>query len=211
MFITLEGIEGSGKSTQIRHIVDFLNQNGRPCIVTREPGGTEIGQKIRAIVLDSASRAMDSQTELLLYMADRVQHLRELVYPAIDAGKTVVCDRFFDATVVYQGYARGLDVAWIKTLHRIILNDIRPDLTFLLDLDPEIGLSRAWEAVHSGDRAAGETRFEQEAISFHRKVRQGYLALSMAEPERFSVIDASQTREKILQEIIAVIKKVLSL
>jgi dTMP kinase len=210
MFITLEGIEGSGKTTQIRQIVDFLNQNGRPCVVTREPGGTQIGKKIRSILLDSASCAMDPRTELLLYMADRIQHLQELVYPAMREGKTVVCDRFFDATVVYQGYARGLDVEWIKTLHRIILNNIRPDLTLLLDLAPEIGLSRAWEAVHSGDREPGETRFEQEAISFHRKVREGYLALSLAEPERFSVIDASQTPEKVQQDIMQVIKKVLS-
>ncbi len=207
MFITLEGIEGSGKTTQIPYIVDFLNQNGRACVVTREPGGTQIGEKIRSILLDSTSCAMDPLTELLLYMADRAQHLHELVYPAIRAGKTVVCDRFFDATVVYQGYARGLDVEWIKSLHRLILNDIRPDLTLLLDLPPEIGLSRAWKAVHSGDRTAGETRFEQEAITFHQKVREGYLTLSLAEPERFSVIDASQTQENVRKDIIKVLSR----
>ena len=178
-----------------------------PCLVTREPGGTKIGEKIRSILLDASNHPMDPLTELLLYMADRAQHLRELICPALESGKTVICDRFFDATVVYQGCARGLDVDWIKKLHRIILKDFRPDLTLLLDVSAEIGLSRAWKAVHSGDRGSGETRFEQEALSFHQKVREGYLNLAAADPRRFKVIDASQSEEKVRQDIM----KVLSL
>jgi dTMP kinase len=207
MFITLEGIEGSGKTTQIGYLADYLKKNGQPCVTTREPGGTEIGKKIRSILLDAANRALDPRTELLLYMADRSQHLHEVVLPALRSGKTVVCDRFFDATVVYQGYARGLGLEWVKTLHRIILNDIRPDLTLLLDLPPETGLSRAWKAVHAGDRTTSETRFEEEELSFHRRVREGYLSLSTAESGRFSVIDASQPPDQVFRDILKVLSR----
>ncbi len=210
MFITLEGIEGSGKSTQVRHIVDFLAQRGRECIITREPGGTEIGRKIRSILLDTRNNHMDALTELLLYMADRAQHIREVIRPALNSGTTVVCDRYFDATVVYQGYARGLDVQFILTLHKIVLSDLKPDLTFLLDLPPKIGLERAWDAVHSGDRPDTETRFEQETLDFHQRVRDGYLKLSAAEPHRFRIIDASRNKDRVRDDILEVISKCTS-
>jgi len=205
MFITLEGIEGSGKTTQIRHMVAFLSRKGQQCIVTREPGGTHIGEKIRSILLDTHNNAMEPLTELLLYMADRAQHAKKVICPSLEAGKTVICDRYFDATVVYQGYARGLDVGFIEQLHNIILDNLKPDLTFLLDLSPEIGLKRAWKAVTSGNRPLRETRFEGEKISFHRKVREGYLQLSLAEPDRFRVIDASKEEHQVRDDILKVL------
>ena len=204
MFITLEGIEGSGKTTQIKHLVDFLTQNDHDCIVTREPGGTMIGSKIRKILLDSKNNTMDSTAELLLYMADRAQHIDEVIRPAMASGKTVICDRYFDATVAYQGYARGLNVEFIKKLHLVVLNDLKPDLTLLLDLSPEIGLKRAWKAINCGNRTQNETRFEEEAVPFHKKVREGYLTLAAAEPHRFRVVDASRDEESVRKDIVKV-------
>jgi len=142
MFISFEGIEGSGKTTQINHIVKFFQDNGHDCVITREPGGTRIGEKIRAILLDPVSKDMDPLTELLLYTADRAQHIREFVYPFLSAGKTVLCDRFYDATLVYQGFARGLDIGLIDKLHKLLFEDLKPDITILLDLPPEKGLSK---------------------------------------------------------------------
>ena len=144
MLITLEGIEGSGKTTQIHYLYEYLKDRGRSCITTREPGGTPIGSKIRAVLLDPKSREMAPETELLLYIADRAQHIRSLVLPQIQAGNIVLCDRFFDATLVYQGFARGLDPQMIRQLHCLTCQDLTPDLTFLLDLDPDVGLKRAW-------------------------------------------------------------------
>lgn len=205
MFITFEGIEGSGKTTQIGHVAEFLKRKGKECIVTREPGGTVTGRKIRAILLDPESRGMDSSAELLLYMADRAEHLSKVVNPALSEGKTVLCDRYFDATVAYQGYARGLDIEFLKKMHKMILNDLKPDITFLLDLSPEAGLSRAWKQIEEGGRAGIETRFEKEAIAFHEKVREGYLKLALEEPGRFVVIDATKDENKVRQDIIKVL------
>jgi len=205
MFITFEGIEGSGKTTQIRHALEFLKQRGKDCIVTREPGGTVIGQKIRAILLDPESSGIDPSTELLLYVADRAEHVNKVVRPALSAGKTVLCDRYFDATVVYQGYARGLDIDLLKNMHKLILNDLKPDITFLLDLSPVAGLSRAWKQIEEGERAGIETRFEKEAVAFHEKVREGYLGLARQEPERFIVIDAMNNEEQVRKDIIKVL------
>ena len=202
MFITLEGIEGSGKTTQIRHLTNALNRAGHNCVVTREPGGTKIGEQIRAILLDGRNHEMDPVTELLLYMADRAQHIRSLVTPLLDDGHTVICDRFFDATLVYQGYARGLDMDLIKNLHQLVFNDLKPDLTLLLDLPPEKGLERAWAAISSGGRISTETRFEEEKMTFHRRVRDGYLKLAAMEPDRFRVIDAGQDENSVQQAII---------
>ncbi len=205
MFISFEGIEGSGKTTQIKHIVKFLQDNGHDCVITREPGGTRIGEKIRAILLDPASKDMDPLTELLLYTADRAQHIREFVYPFLSAGKTVLCDRFYDATVVYQGFARGLDIGLIYKLHKLLLDNLKPDITILLDLPPEKGLSRAWKQIENGDRESVETRFEEEKLSFHNKVRSGYLELARLEPGRFRVIDASMDENQVCSEIIKIL------
>lgn len=205
MFITFEGIEGSGKTTQLTHIADFLQKRGHDCIITREPGGTRIGEKIRAILLDPTSKGMAPLTELLLYEADRIQHVKELLEPSLAAGKTVLCDRHFDATVVYQGYARGLDIELIERLHRLLLAGLRPDITFLLDLPVETGLSRAWSQIDNGGRTERETRFEKEALSFHEKVRAGYLALARKEPERFRIIDAGRSVADVQEDILKVL------
>jgi dTMP kinase len=205
MFITLEGIEGSGKTTQVGHILKFLQTKGHDCVITREPGGTRIGKKIRAILLDPESKDMDPLAELLLYTADRAQHIKELVNPLLAAGKTVLCDRYFDATLAYQGFARGLDIGLINQIHKLILADLKPDITILLDLPPEKGLSRAWKQIENGARAGIETRFEKETLSFHAKVRSGYLELARLEPERFRVIDASKDESQVRKEIIKVL------
>jgi dTMP kinase len=209
MFISFEGIEGSGKTTQIGYAAEFLKEQGVACLLTREPGGTPIGARVRSILLDPLSKGIDPLAELLLYMADRAQHLSEVVKTGIDAGKTVLCDRFFDATLVYQGYARGLDVAMIAGLHRQAFDDIHPDLTLLLDLPPEKGLKRAWRQIDSGGRSAGETRFEEEKIAFHEKVRQGYLTLAGHEPQRFVIIDASRDEEGVRAQICAALSRAL--
>jgi len=205
MFITFEGIEGSGKTTQLKQIAGFLRKCGHDCVITREPGGTRIGEKIRAILLDPASRGMDPTTELLLYLADRVQHVKELLEPSLAAGKTVLCDRYFDATVVYQGYARGLDIERIKQLHRLLPPNLQPDITFLLDLPVEAGLARAWAQIDNGNRTGRETRFEKEALAFHEKVRAGYLALARREPERFRIIDAGRNAAEVQKDILKVL------
>jgi len=202
MFITFEGIEGSGKTTQIRHLAEFLRDRGCDCVLTREPGGTEIGKKIRAILLDPENKGMDSLTELLLYTADRIQHIKSVIKPCLSQGKTVLCDRYADATIAYQGFARGLDTEVIRRVHEQILEIVKPDLTILLDLPPEIGLSRAWKQIRSGARTGQESRFEQELLAFHEKVRGGYLEIARREPERFRVIDASQNENRVRAEII---------
>jgi dTMP kinase len=201
MFITLEGIEGSGKTTQIRSLRAYVEGQGYACIITREPGGTAIGERIREILLDPANNDLVPMAELLLYMADRAQHLSQLVKPALAEGKIVLCDRYFDATLVYQGFARGLAVKLLNKLHKLLFEDLKPDLTLLLDLPPRIGLSRAWKQLDNGSRTGGESRFEEETISFHEKVRAGYLELARLEPGRFTVINASQDENQVQHDI----------
>lgn len=207
MFITLEGIEGSGKSTQIRHIFDLLQGFGLSCAITREPGGTTIGKKIRSILLDPESSGMDPVAELLLYTADRVQHINETILPLLEAGKTVICDRYFDATLAYQGFARGLDMELILSLHKLTCQNLKPHLTFLLDLAPDTGLLRAWKQLKSGVRADAESRFEKETLDFHERVRAGYLEIAASEPERFRIIDASLNELQVRAQIRNVLEK----
>jgi dTMP kinase len=209
MFITLEGIEGSGKTTQVTHIARYLESRGLDCRVTREPGGTKIGRQIRAILLDPASRELDPLTELLLYMADRAQHIQETIKPELIAGKMVICDRYFDATIAYQGYARQLDSALIHKLHQLLFADLTPKITLLLDLSPETGLARAWRQIDHGQRENSETRFEQEALIFHERVRDGYLALARLEPDRFRIIDAEQEEKQVTQQIVQALSSIL--
>ncbi len=205
MFITIEGAEGSGKTTQISHMVEFLQQKGEKCVTTREPGGTSIGKKIRAILLDPANKALDPLAELLLYAADRAQHVRSVIIPGLSAGKTVICDRFSDSTVVYQGFARGLDITSIQDLNKIVLDGLKPDITFILDLDPEIGLLRAQKQLEKGSRNNREARFELEALSFHKKIRAGFLELARLEPERFQVVDASKSELQVKNELLNIL------
>lgn len=204
MFITFEGIEGSGKTTQIKLLVPVLQAKGYDCVFTREPGATEIGEKIRAILLDASHTAILPLTELLLYEADRAQHVHEVIKPALAANKVVVADRFFDATIVYQGYARGFDLELIQQIHRIVLGGLTPDLTIILDLPVHAGLERAWERINSRSDLP-EDRFEKEDIAFHEKVRQGYLTLAGNEPKRFQVIDASRDAEAVHRDIVDVV------
>lgn len=208
LFITFEGTEGSGKSTQISLLADSLKAGGRELTLTREPGGTPIGDQVRKILLDPSNRALDPRAELLLYAASRAQHLAERIAPALEAGKIVLCDRFSDATLAYQGYGRGLDIEMIRALDRIVTAGLRPRLTVLLDLDVVAGLSRA-RGRNSSSGLEHEGRFENEDIAFHERVRQGYLALAKREPERIRVVDAARTPEEVQKDIRKIVDDVL--
>ena len=199
-FITFEGIEGSGKSTQIVLLQHHLQSSGMRVALTREPGGTAIGDQIRKILLDPANTALDPAAELLLYAASRAQHLREVILPALRDGMVVLCDRFSDATLAYQGYGRGLDIGMIFELDRLVTAGMRPDLTLLFDIEAAAGVARA----HGRNRDRGleaEARFENEEIAFHERVRQGYLTLSRREPERIRVVDASPSPEDVQKRV----------
>ena len=200
MFITFEGIEGCGKSTQAKRLVNRLRELAVPLVFTLEPGGTSVGQKIRHILLDSRNQHLSPLTELLLYAADRAQHVEEVIKPALEQEKWVLCDRFFDATTVYQGYARGLDMKLIVTLNEKASPGIRPDITFLIDCAVEIGLERALKRNRIQFQE-GQDRFEREKKDFHEAVREGYLTMAMEDRERFVVVDGT-LKEDELEEII---------
>jgi len=206
MFITLEGGEGSGKTTQMVRISQFLESKGSKHIVTREPGGTEIGVQIRRIVKNKNNTDLTPEAELLLYMADRVQHIQQIIIPALNRGDAVVCDRYFDSTSVYQGVARGLELNLINRLHSLFYVLI-PDITFLLDLPAEVGLLRAWSHINAGERDKTQTRFEYEKIEFHNKIREGYLKLAKKQLHRFCVINAEQDEKQVWQDIKKVLEK----
>lgn len=195
MFITFEGPEGSGKSTQLQRLAAFLQSNNVDCITTKEPGGTPISDKIRAIVLDSASAGMDAWTEVLLYSASRRQHVVERIRPALARGTHVLCDRYTDATLAYQGYGRVIDLGRLEQLNAWATEGLLPDLTLLYDIDEETGLARAHRRNAAMD--VDEGRFEAEDLRFHRRVREGYRALAVAEPRRFAVIDAHGSIEDV--------------
>lgn len=209
MLITLEGIEGSGKTTQINFIAGYLRELGHDCVITKEPGGTKIGEKIRSILLDPENKGIHPMTELMLYAADRVQHIKEFINPMLDAKKIVICDRFHDSTTVYQGFTRGLDVSLICQLNTLILEGVSPDITFVLDLPAELGLERAWKQINNGARSDKETRFENEKLSFHKKVRNGYLEIAQREPQRFVIIDASVEAPIVRKSILEKLKEFL--
>ncbi|KAF0220635.1 MAG: dTMP [Geobacteraceae bacterium] len=187
-FITFEGIEGCGKSTQLKLLARNLAERGHGVTVTREPGGCPIADQVRGILLDADNSAMTPMAELLLYAAARAQHVAEIVVPALKTGKIVICDRFTDATVAYQGYGRQLDLAVIDQLNQLATAGLQPDLTILLDCPVEIGLSRAIARINSS-QGAREERFELESMPFHQKVRDGYLQLAFNEPDRFIIIN----------------------
>jgi len=207
-FITFEGTEGSGKSTQIVLLANFLKSRGMRVVLTREPGGTPIGDQVRKILLDPAHTALDPKAELLLYAASRAQHLHEVILPALASGTIVLCDRFSDATLAYQGYGRGLDIEMIRALDRIVCAGTRPDLTFLFDIDAALGIARA----HGRNTSCGletEARFENEALAFHERVRQGYRTLARQEPDRIRMVDASPAQEAVEMNVRAIIDEVL--
>jgi len=209
-FITLEGIEGSGKSTQIALLATYLKSLGIRLVLTREPGGTPIGDQVRKILLDPANTALDPKTELLLYAASRAQHLKEVILPHLERSGVVLCDRFADATLAYQGYGRKLDVDLIRMLDRIVCAGLRPDMTILLDIDAAAGVARA-RGRNDMRGLETEARFENESIAFHERVRQGYLALASQEPERFRIVEASRPLEAIQAEIRKIVGDTIAL
>lgn len=200
-FITFEGIEGCGKSTQASLLARKLRAAGYPCLLTREPGGTRIGREIRQIILDPKHRRMCPETELGLYFADRAQHLREVIWPALEKKTIVVCDRFTDSTLAYQGYGRGLPLRFIRALDRAMTGNFRPQITVLLDLSPEEGLTRARHRNRASKALLREARFEAEQIEFHRRVRSGYLEMSRRESDRFLVIPAVGSKNEVQRTV----------
>lgn len=189
LFVTFEGVEGAGKSTHVRLLAQHLRAAGRTVVETREPGGTPAGAAIRRLVLANDGPALEPLAELHLYCADRAQHVATVVRPALAAGRVVLCDRFSDSTLAYQGYARGLDLATVRTLDTLARDGVAPDLTFLLDCPPAEGLRRAQE------RNNGTDRFESAPLEFHERVRAGFFAIAAAEPARFRVVDVTQPRD----------------
>jgi len=200
LFITLEGVEGAGKSTQMRRIRAWLEQRGHAVTETREPGGTRLAELIRDVVLHGEHPEMSPHTELLLIFAARAQHVRELIIPTLERGGTVLCDRFTDASYAYQGGGRGIPREHIEQLETMVMGDLRPDLTLLLDLAPELGLQRA-----SG--RGSEDRFESETDGFLQRARAAYLARAAEFPGRFEVIDASLDPDTVWVRILAALEQ----
>jgi dTMP kinase len=210
MFITFEGIEGSGKSTQIKLLKNTLEAAGKHVLVTRQPGGCALGETLRTILLSTKTKNLDSRAELFLYLADRAQHIAEIIRPAQNAGTVVLCDRFADSTVVYQGYGRGLDVAMLHKLNDIAVAGAWPQLTILLDLEPEQGLRRALARNLKEGTCATEGRFEAEDIDFHSRIREGYLALASLHPHRIATIDATPDVAAVAQAVWQVVAQRLA-
>ncbi len=203
-FITFEGIEGCGKSTQIKLAASFLSERRTLFVITEEPGGTPIGRKIREMLLHNVPRDtanMSAETELLLFLAARAQHVKQVIGPALKEGRVVLCDRFSDATIAYQGFGRGLDIDFIRRINDFSSAGLKPHFTLLFDLPVETGLRRAVERISSNKGMPAEDRFEREALEFHRRVREGYLSLAGDEPERFRIVDASKDIESVHREV----------
>lgn len=192
MFITLEGPEGSGKTTAVEFAVNKLLEMGYEIVRTREPGGTIISEQIRNVILDKANTAMDARTEALLYAASRRQHLVEKIWPALKAGKIVICDRYLDSSLAYQGGARELGIEEVLKVNLFATENTWPDLTLLFDIDPIIGLSRI-----SSNNQREVNRLDLEKLDFHKKVRATFLKLARQYPERYAIIDASKSREEV--------------
>lgn len=199
LFITMEGSEGVGKSTNLAVVQSYLSRHGIEVVNTREPGGTELGEKIRGLLLDHRNRTMTSDTELLLMFAARAQHIAEVIEPALAQGRWVLCDRFTDATYAYQGGGRGIDMSRIAELEQWVQGRLRPDVTLLLDAPVEVGLGRA--AARNGEA----DRFEREKAVFFERVRRAYLAQAEAHPQRYRIIDAAQSLDRVKMELEAVL------
>lgn len=208
LFFTFEGIDGSGKSTQLQRFADYLGRMRLPFVVTREPGGTDLGDRIRRIVLPRASAGMDPWTEVLLYFASRAQNVSQVILPALEQGRIVLCDRFTDASLAYQGYGRGLDLNFIRQLHRFACRGLQPNLTFVIDIAPEESVHRA---RHRNTAATeDESRFEEEALAFHQRVRRGYRSLARREPRRIKLIPGHEGVEDVHQRIVALARPLLA-
>jgi dTMP kinase len=199
--ITFEGIEGSGKSTQMRLVAEYLIEKNVPLLITSEPSGTDIGRKIGGILFNRGHHYMCAETEVFLFCAARSQHVREMIMPALKENRVVLCDRFSDATYAYQGIGRGLSLEFIKLINDYSSMSLRPDLTFLFDLPVEIGLKRAMERNDLLKVSSFSDRFEREHLDFHRRVREGYLSIYKSEPKRFCLIDATRDIDTIQEEV----------
>lgn len=204
-FVTFEGVEGSGKSTQANALAERLRADGARVVVTREPGGTPLGERIRDILLDLGERGMLAETELLLYLASRAEHVARVVAPALDRGDVVISDRFGDASVAYQGGGRGLGSTLVESLNQVATRGVKPDVTFLLDLDPEEGLGRL-----CGRDGGSRDRIEAEELAFHRKVREAYLEAARREPSRFVVLDATREQAEIADSVARTVEEIRS-
>ncbi len=197
-FITIEGCDGSGKTTQWDLLKQSLNQNSNNLVFTREPGSTDLGKELRKILLNREDLILSAEAELLLYLADRVQHIKEIIRPALEQGKTIICDRFFDSTIAYQGYARGLSIEKIVLLNNIITENLKPDLTIFLDVDPNVSLSRSKD----------KNKIEFEGLEFQKKVREGFLSIAKTDISRFEIINTTNLSiEEVHIKILELIKK----
>jgi dTMP kinase len=203
-FISIEGIEGAGKSTQLAFIQRYLTERGKQVVVTREPGGTELGEQIRTLLLTPTTTGMASDTELLLMFAARAEHVEQVIKPALERGQWVLSDRFVDATFAYQGGGRGIDLQRISTLSDWTLKDLQTDVTFLFDLSVELGQQRVLS------RNEGIDRFEQEKVDFFQRIRERYLQRAQQEPNRIKVIDASKSIVEIELQLIVLLDKLLT-
>lgn len=201
LFFTFEGPEGAGKTTVLKMIVSKLQEEGKEVIATREPGGSVIAEEIRQVILNPVHKEMDAKTEALLYAAARSQHFVEKIEPALREGKVVLCDRFIDSSLAYQGIGRGLGIEGVKSINEFAIGERMPDMTILFDLDPEIGLERI-----NSHKDREINRLDVESLAFHQKVREAYLKLAKEFPERIFVIDASKSLEEVYQNVWKVLK-----
>ncbi|WP_164988942.1 dTMP kinase [Fictibacillus sp. S7] len=206
LFITIEGPDGSGKSTQIKKLAEFLQGNSVPFILTREPGGTAVSDRIRSLILDPAHPEMADETEVLLYAASRAQHVKEKIVPALQEGKLVLCDRFVDASVAYQAYGLGIPVEDVTRINRFATGGLKPDRSYLIDVAPEIGRQRM-VSRYSGE---GLDRIEQKELDYHERVRSGFQKIYEENMERFLLVDGNQTVDEVFDEIIKDIKLLLA-
>lgn len=208
-FVTFEGIEGSGKTTQINLAGEDLEKKGLAHVLTKEPGGTPLADEIRRILLNRGSFEISSKAEVLLFAAARAAHVEEVILPALKERKIVLCDRFSDATLAYQSFGRGLDRETVQRISDFSSNSIKPDLTLLFDLPVEVGLKRAMFRIAQIGQSPAEDRFEQEDFKFHERIRKGYLWLAEKEPDRFAVLDGSKDVQTLHREVCGIISQVV--
>lgn len=202
-FVSVEGIDGCGKTTQIQFLVERLTALGLPTLLAQEPGGTAIGRRIRSVLLDARNQGIEPMTELLLFFASRAQNLAEVIRPALDAGQVVVCDRFTDASVAYQGYGRGLGSEAVQQLSEVACGDLHPDLTLWLDIEPAAALARVGE--RESGRGAGRDRMESEALEFFLRVREGYAHMHTGQPQRIRRIAAEGSVQEVSERVMAAV------
>jgi len=205
MLITFEGVEGCGKTTQANLLYETLKQDYKT-MITKEPGGTNVGLSIRKILLNPKYKIINKYAELLLYIADRIQHINEILLPNIN-DNIIICDRYIDSTIVYQSIARGIDINLIMDLHKMLNIDLMPTITFLIDIDVNEGLNRCWNDIKKMNRSMKETRFEQEKIEFHNKIREGYFKLSNMYKDRIKIINGANNIKQVFKDIMDELEK----